>query len=50
MYNGKTLDVDADFRYLGMIFDRKSKFFKARSTLIEQARRAFLQYFKNQEN
>ena len=41
MYNGKTLDVDADFRYLGMIFDRKSKFFKARSTLIEQARRVF---------
>ena len=46
MYNGKALDVDADFSYLGMIFDRKGKFFKARSTLIEQARRASFAVFK----
>ena len=40
MYNGKALDVVADFGYLGMTFDCKGKFFKARSALIEQARRA----------
>ena len=39
MYNGKALDVVADFRYLGMTFDCKGKFFKAKSALIEQARR-----------
>ena len=47
MYNGKALDVDADFSYLGMIFDRKGKFLKARSTL---TRRASFAVFKNQEN
>ena len=40
MYNGKALDVETDFTYLGMTFDFKGKFFKARSKLIEQARRA----------
>ena len=40
MYHGKALDVDTDFSYLGMTFDQKGKFFKARSRLIEQARRA----------
>ena len=40
MYHGKALDVDTDFNYLGMTFDQKGKFFKARSRLIEQARRA----------
>ena len=40
MYHGKALDVDTDFSYLGTTFDQKGKFFKARSRLIEQARRA----------
>ena len=40
MHHGKALDTDTDFRYLGMTFDQKGNFFKARSWLIEQARRA----------
>ncbi|MEW8548127.1 MAG: reverse transcriptase family protein, partial [Candidatus Thiodiazotropha sp.] len=39
-YDGKALDVETDFSYLGMTFDRKGKFFKARTRLIGQARRA----------
>ena len=40
MYHGNDLDVDTDFSYLGMTFDQKDNFFKARSRIIEQARRA----------
>ena len=40
MYHGKALDVDTVFSYLGMTFDQKGIFFKSRSRLIKQARRA----------
>ena len=40
IYHGKALDVDTDFSYLEMTFDQKGTFFKARSRLTEQARRA----------
>ena len=50
MYNGKALDVETDFTYLGMTFDFRGKFFKARSKFIEQARRASFTVIKNQEN
>ena len=36
-YDGKALDVETDFSYLGLTFDQKGKFFKARAKLIEQA-------------
>ena len=39
-YDGKALDVETDFSYLGLTFDQKGKFFKARDKLIEQAKRA----------
>ena len=39
-YDGKALDVETDFSYLGLTFDQKGKFFKARAKLIEQAKRA----------
>ena len=35
MYDGKTLDVETDFSYLGLTFDQKGKFFKARAKLIK---------------
>ena len=37
-YDGKALDVETDFSYLGLTFDQKGKFFKARAKLIEQAK------------
>ena len=46
MYNGKALDVETDFSYLGMTFDFKGKFFKARSKFIEQARCAHFTVIK----
>ena len=37
MYNGKALDVETDFSYLGMTLDCKGKLFKTRSKLMERA-------------
>ena len=47
MYNGKALDVETDFSYLGMTFDCKGTFFKTRSKLMERASFAVI---KNKEN
>ena len=39
-YGGKHLEVDDEFVYLGINFDYKGQFFKARNRLLEQAKKA----------
>ena len=39
-YGEQVINNDYDFNYLGILFDYKGQFYKARTKLIEQARKA----------
>ena len=39
-YGEQVLNIEYDFNYLGILFDYKGQFYKARTKLIEQARKA----------
>ena len=39
-YNNQVINVEKDFNYLGILFDYKGEFYKARTKLLEQARKA----------
>ncbi|MEW8548698.1 MAG: reverse transcriptase family protein, partial [Candidatus Thiodiazotropha sp.] len=45
-YYGQVLNVESDFCYLGIHFDQKGSFFKAKSHLIEQAKKASFSVLK----